>query len=88
MAQDFPQPTSSLASFPLTCSSHITCQQLTDAELGVLAILASNSIAVLFLTSTDGRVQHLTSTYSRPTDGVARAGWRRVIHEWRSRARV
>ncbi len=75
MAQDFPQPTGLLFALPLTCSTYITCQQLTDAELGAFAILASNSIAVEFLTSTDGRVQHLTSIHSRPTDGVARAGW-------------
>ena len=88
MAQDFPHPTGSLAAHPLTCSTHITCQQWADAELGTLVILASNGIAVLFLTSTDGRVQHLTSTHSRPTDGVARVGWRRAMYVWRSRARV
>ena len=88
MAQDFPHLTGSLAPHPLTCSTYITCQQWADAELGTLAILAPNGSAVLFLTSTDGRVQHLTSTHSRPTDGVARVGWRRAIHAWRSRARV
>ena len=88
MAQDFPQPTGLLFALPLTCSTYITCQQWTDAVLGALTILASNGIAVLFLTSTDGRVQHLTSTHSRPTGGVARVGWRRAIHVWRSRARV
>ena len=88
MAQDFPQPTGFLFALPLTCSTYITYQQLTDAELGAFAVLASNGTAVLFLTSTDGRVQHLTSIHSRPTDGVARVGWRRAIHVWRSRARV
>ena len=74
MAQDFPHTTGSLVAHPLTCSTHITCQQWTEAELGAFAILASNGIAVLSLTSTDGRVQHLTSTHSRPTDGVVHVG--------------
>ena len=88
MAQDFPYPTGSFAAHPLTRSTHITCQQWTDAELGAFAIFASNGVDVLFLTSTDGRVQHLTSTHSRLTDGVVRVGGRCAIHEWRSRARV
>jgi hypothetical protein len=88
MAQDFPHPTGFLSA--LSADAHRIYHRPTADMLGLgaFAVVASNSLVVLLLTLTGGRVQPLTSSHSRPTDGVARAGWRRAIREWRSLARA
>jgi hypothetical protein len=81
MAQDFPQPTGFISA--LSADMHYAYHRATSdrVRLGAFNVVASNNIAVLYHTPTDGRVRLLTSTHDRPTDGVARAGWRRAIHE-------
>ncbi len=82
-------PNNWLSFAPFADLLNVYHQPTTDRfRVGAFVVMAANSFVVLLLTVIDGRVQHLTSSHSRPTDGVARAGWRRAIHEWRSRARV